>query len=229
MEKNNIGNILLHQFVYEHPGIILKELIPCFDSSDLNKELILNKRGNNVYWASLDLSLNVLVNNIFENTNIYYEYGRIGIGRSPLFNYRVDIAIPKNERVTAVHIGDGSYGFSLGNGTTGGFLPEIIGIGSNETDAGLYFLGIAGNNIASDTPLIILDGRNAYGKKLDNRPVLGITSGDYNNFNVLVNYSGNVKINGELDTKDVILNGVSLSEKINELQEQIEVLKTKII
>jgi len=89
-------------------------------------------------------------------------------------------------------------------------------------------LGIAGNNIASDTPLIILDGRNAYGKKLDNRPVLGITSGDYNNFNVLVNYSGNVKINGELDTKDVILNGVSLSEKINELQEQIEVLKTKI-
>ena len=76
MEKNNIGNILLHQFVYEHPGIILKELIPCFDSSDLNKELILTKSGNNVYWASLDLSLNVLVNNIFENTNIYYEYYR---------------------------------------------------------------------------------------------------------------------------------------------------------
>ena len=74
MEKNNIGNILLHQFVYEHPGIILKELIPCFDSSDLNKELILTKSGNNVYWASLDLSLNVLVNNIFDKQYVSNGY-----------------------------------------------------------------------------------------------------------------------------------------------------------
>lgn len=227
---NNLGNILLHQFVYGEYGVILKEVVPLCEVSESSDahEVFLTKKGHDIYWTTLDLSLNVLVNNSFENTDIYYEYGRIGVGRSPLFNYKVDIAIPKNEKITAVHIGDGSYGFSLGNGTTSGFLPEIIGIGSDETDAGLYFLGIAGNNIASDVPLIILDARNTFGKILNNRPIFGITSGDYNNFKVLVDCFGNVKINGAIDTTDVIINGVSLLEKINDLQKQIEALKTKI-
>lgn len=228
MDKNYIGNILLHQYVYETPGVILKELVPSYKDSDAHEQLFLVKKEDKIYWTTLDCSLNVLVNNSFENTDIYFEDGRIGVGRTPLFNYKVDIAIPKNERITAVHIGDGSYGFSLGNGTSSGFLPEIIGIGSDETDAGLYFLGMAGNDISSNTPLIILDGRNLYGTRSNNRPILGITSGDYNNFKVLIDCFGNIKINGAIESTDVILNGVSLLQTINDLQQQIEVLKTKI-
>jgi hypothetical protein len=140
----------------------------------------------------------------------------------------VDIAIPKDTLMTGFHIGDGSFGFSMGNGTTQGYIPEIIGIGSDENDTGLYFVGIAGNNNQSNIPLIILDGRNTYNEKLNNRPILGITSADYKNYSILVDSSSNLKVEGNISAKDMMINNISLIKIIKELHEEIEYLKTKI-
>jgi hypothetical protein len=125
-------------------------------------------------------------------SNLHAENGRLGIGRNPLHSYKLDIAIPKNTLMTGMHIGDGSFGFSLGNGTNTGFVPEIIGVGSNEEDPGLYFLGIAGNDAKSDVPLLVFDGRDVNKNALANRPLFGIKSGD-KDFAFLIDSSNNIK------------------------------------
>jgi hypothetical protein len=168
-----------------------------------------------------------IVDNKFKDTEIFYKDGRIGLGRSPLFNYKVDVAIPKNTLMTAFHVGDGSVGFSFGNGTSNGFIPEIIGIGCNENDAGLYFVAIAGNDESSKTPLIVLDSRNTHKNKLTNRPILGITSGNCNDYLITVDVSGNLNINGNIEANDIILNGVSLLKDLQELHNKLNNLITK--
>lgn len=158
------------------------------------------------------------------NSHIFYsDNHRVGLGRFPLFNYQLDIAIPKDTLMTAVHIGDGSYGFSMGNGTTSGFIPEIIGVGSDQNDAGLYFVGIAGNNQPSNIPLVIVDGRSTYNTSLSNRPIFGITSAKYTEYKLLVDQEGNLKIAG-----DLIIENKSLKSRINKLEEDTKYLKTKI-
>lgn len=198
--------ILLNQFIEE----FLKRTIP-------------STNGNQLNFLSLSLDKNLKwVPNTLENNGIFLENGKLGIGRSPLFSYRVDIAVPKDTLMTALHIGDGSFGFSLGNGTTKGFVPEIIGVGSDSNDPGLYFLGIAGNNIASNTPLLIFDGRNVDKETLINRPILGIKSGE-KDYDLILDASGNLKIRN-----DIILGNSSLLNIINELKKEIEDLKLKI-
>ena len=214
--NNTNGNIILNQILSDGSSFAIKELIPSYIQSD-NIQTLVKTPNNSIYWSYIDLSLNIIVNNRLLETDIYYDKGRVGLGRSPLFNYKVDIAVPSNTLMTAFHIGDGSFGFSMGNGTTQGFVPEIIGIGSDENDTGLYFVGIAGNNVSSDIPLIILDGRNTFNRKLTNRPIFGVTSGNYNEYVFLIDASGDVK-----------LNGVSILKIIADLQTQIDDLKTKI-
>jgi len=223
MENN--GNIILNQVFPDGSSFKIKEILPLYIYSDGPQTLI--KQGDsNLYWTSIDLSLNIIVNNRFKDTDIYYDNGRIGLGRFPLFNYKVDVQIPKDTLMTAFHIGDGSFGFSMGNGTTQGFVPEIIGIGSDENDTGLYLVGIAGNDISSNIPLIILDGRNSFGQKLTNRPVLGVTSGNYNEYSMLLDSFGNLNIEKNVLASDMIINGLSLLEIIADLQKQINELKT---
>lgn len=212
----NNGNIILTKIIGEDSSFSFKELIPLYVDSNGPQTLTKYADGN-ILWSPNDLSLNLIVNNKFGDTDIYYDNGRVGLGRFPLFTYRVDLAIPKDTRMTALHIGDGSLGFSLGNGTNKGFLPEIIGVGRDKDDAGLYFVGIAGNDKGSDTPLLVFDGRDMYSQKLTNRPILGITSGNYNEYAILVDVSGNL-----------ILNGVSLLDIIANLQKQIDDLKAQI-
>jgi hypothetical protein len=216
---NNNGNIVLNQIINNS----FKELIPFYEYSDRYQALI--TKDNSIFWAPIDLSLNIIVDNKFKETNIYYDNGRLGLGRFPLYNYKVDIAVPKDTLMTAWHVGDGSFGFSMGNGATTGFIPEIIGIGSDETDAGLYFVGIAGNNNSSDIPLILIDGRNTFNQKLTNRPIFGITSGNYNECVVLIDASENLNVKGNVITNDVILDNQSLLELIKDLQQQISKLK----
>jgi len=219
MENN--GNIVLHQLLVDGSSFKIKEILPLYIYSDSPQTLI--KEGSNISWVELDLSLNLMVDNHFKDTSIYYDKGRIGIGRSPLFTYRVDLAVPKDTKMTALHIGDGSLGFSFGNGTNTGFLPEIIGVGGDKDDAGLYFVGIAGNDKKSDTPLLIFDGRDTYGDKLTNRPILGITSGNYNEYSLLVDVSNNLHVKG-----DIILKNESLLNMIADLQIQIDDLRDLI-
>jgi hypothetical protein len=225
---DNNHNIILQQITVDNSSsFYFKEIIPEYTQSDKIKSLAISKDGN-LCWIDIDLSLNIIINNRLRDTNIYYVDGRIGVNRLPLFNYKVDIAVPKNKIVTALHIGDGSFGFSMGNGTRDGFIPEIIGIGSDENDAGLYFVGIAGNNIKSNIPLIVLDGRSTYNDKLSNRPIFGITSANYNNYSLYIDASDNVNIKGNILATDMIINNISLVEIIKKLQEQINELKTKI-
>lgn len=223
MENN--GNIILNQILTDGSSFKIKETLPLYIYSDGPQTLI--KQGDSsLYWTSIDLSLNIIVNNQFKDTDIYYDNGRIGVGRFPLFNYKVDVQIPKDTLMTAFHIGDGSFGFSMGNGTTQGFVPEIIGIGSDENDTGLYLVGIAGNNVSSNIPLIILDGRNTFGQKLINRPILGVTSGNYSEYSMLLDSSGNLNIEKNVLASDMIINGISLLEIVADLQRQINELKT---
>jgi len=229
MYQHDDKNLLLNQINRsDNKNLFLKETIPLFDDNrDTVKQLSRDIEGN-IFWMTLDFSLNILTNNKFKDTNIYYDNGSVGLGRSPLFNYKFDIAVPKNTIMTALHIGDGSFGFSMGNGTTVGFVPEIIGMGSDENDAGLYFVGIAGNNTPSNIPLIILDGRNTYNNKLTNRPILGVTSANYDKYNLLLDAKGNLIINGNLTIKDVIIQNRSLINIIDKLEKEIEDLKEKM-
>jgi len=116
---------------------------------------------------------------------------------------KYDIQLNKDEHKTVFHIGDSSYGLSFGNGTINGFIPEIIGRGYNETDAGLYLVGKAGNNEWSNIPVVIIDGRSADNTSLKNRPIFGITSGSYNQFNLIIDENGKVGI-GKIPTDNLL-------------------------
>jgi len=228
LDTINHKNILLNQILFtDETSYSIREVLPSSKDNESIQSLSRDRTGN-IFWIHIDNSLNLLVNNRFINTNIYYDNGRIGLNRSPLFNYKVDIAVPKNTLMTAFHIGDGSFGFSMGNGTTEGFVPEIVGIGSDENDAGLYFVGIAGNDISSNIPLIIIDGRNTFNDTLTNRPILGITSGNYNEYKLLINAKGNLIIDGTITTNDIILENQSLKTIITNLKKEIEILKNKL-
>jgi hypothetical protein len=168
----------------------------------------------------IDVSMNIMKDGKLSDTDIYYDNGRVGIGRKPLYTYMLDIAVPKNKVMTSLHFGDGSCGFSLGNGTLSGFIPEIIGMGSDEDDAGLYFLGVT-NNDEGSVPLVIIDGRTKQGQ-LKNRPILGITNCSYDDYRVLVDNMGNVTAN------DFLINNISLYERIKNLEQELQKLKTHL-
>jgi hypothetical protein len=223
---NNDHNILLNQIIVDNSSFSFKEVVPLYQYTDNIQ--VLTRYDSSILWVPIDLSLNIILNNRLKNTDIYYADGRVGFGRFPLFNYKVDIAVPKNKIITALHIGDGSFGFSMGNGTSLGFVPEIVGIGSDENDAGLYFVGMAGNNVSSNVPIVILDSRSVYNDKLINRPIFGITSANYREYSILVDALDNLNVKGNISATDVMLNNISLTKIIKELQEQIDELKTKI-
>jgi hypothetical protein len=223
---NNDGNILLRQIIVDISSFIFLEVIPSYTYTDTKQ--VLTRKDKKIFWSELDASLNLIVNNRFKDIEVYYDDGRIGIGRFPLHTYRVDLAIPKDTQMTAFHIGDGTFGFSMGNGASKGYIPEIIGIGSGENEPGLYFVAIPGNDKASNIPLIVLDGRSAYNDKLTNRPIFGVTSANFNDYSVTVDSLDNLNVKGNISTTDLIINNISLIEIIQELQEQIDSLKNKI-
>jgi len=187
------------------------------------------KSGNNIVLtrdSSGDLTIDVS-SNVFSGTEMYFRNGQIGVGRYPLYGYKVDISVPENTRMTALHIGDGTFGFSLGNATDTGFLPQIIGIGSAEDDAGLYFLGKTTIDASSDIPLIIFDGRDLNNNPLTDRPIMGISSGSYTNYKFLIDQNGNTKIDGNVDVKNIKF--LDASNNIQDLRQEIQDLKLRIL
>lgn len=239
-------NILLHKIVRKGEDSSFLEVQPSFESSFPENILSIDSSGN-ISWNPLPPypeipEFSVIEDQRIRETNIFYKNGRIGISRPPLRNYIFDLATPKDTLMTAFHIGDGSFGFSLGNGTSQGFIPEIIGMGSDENDAGLYFLGKAGNIKGSNIPLIIIDGRDSAHMPLNNRPILGITSGDYENYKLLVDQRGRVgigkypenyklEVDGPIEAEDFIIDELSIKALIGvvkELQEEIDRIKNKI-
>jgi len=190
-----------------------------------------NLKGKLIINASLNEIENIIRDFKLKGTEIYYKEGKIGIGVLPRFTYKFDIAIPINTLMTAFHLGDGSFGFSIGNGTSQGFVPQILGMGSDENDAGLYFLGKSGNNESSEVPLIIMDGRNNYNSALENRPIFGITSGDYNNYKFIIDQYGRVGIGKTPDTYKLEINGTVKADNFilgeYNIKELITIIKTQ--
>ena len=245
-------NIIFHQIKKDGEKFSFLEIVPSFSEDPPEKILSLDSNGS-LSWNKLSdfpeipefpriPEFEVIVDGRIKSTNIFYKDGRIGISRPPLHTYKFDIAVPENTLMTAFHVGDGSYGFSMGNGTSQGFIPEIIGMGSDENDAGLYFLGRSGNDLKSNIPLIVIDGRNNQNLSLKNRPILGITSGDYTQYKLLVDQEGKVgigkipeiyklEVNGSIQADDVVIENLSiraLIDVIKEHQEEIDRLNNKI-
>lgn len=245
----SINNILLNQVYKDGERISLREVFPFLPESSTPLVLNLGPDGK-LYWAlpsektslqsgkgiilsktaSGSLRIDVSIGNPWEGMMCFHN-GQIGVGREPLYSYNFDIAVSENRISTAFHIGDGKRGFSMGNGTSNGFLPEIIGMGYSEQDAGLYLLGRAGNGKSSDIPLIILDGRNSEDSYLTNRPIFGITSAKYDNYHLIVDYNGKigigkkpeiykVEVDGEISASDFILAGSSILALIGVIEEQ---------
>jgi hypothetical protein len=247
MYEEKHKNILLHQINVEDNKTSFIEVIPSFDSSISTKNLLSIDSSGNLSWMEPPEipeipNFEIIENDRIKSTEIFYKDGRIGVSRPPLKNYKFDIAVPPDTLMTAFHIGDGRSGFSFGNGASQGFIPEIIGMGFDENDAGLYFLGKAGNNLKSDIPLIIIDGRDAGHGTLRNRPILGVTSGDYSSYKFLIDSDGKigigkipkiykVEVEGSVDAKDFIIEGLSvraLIDIVKEHQKEIDRL-TKIL
>ena len=178
-----------------------------------------DENGNIVIDCSLNS--NIIENNKFKDFEIYYKDGRIGIGREPMYGYILDIAIPENKVMTGLHFGTGSNGISFGNGSGEGFIPELLGIGKDEDDCGLYLLGVSKHD-TTNIPLVIIDGRTTKGA-LKTRPILGITSSSYTDYKVLVDSNGNINA-----TDFKIFNYGSLLDKIKELEEELKIIKDKL-
>jgi hypothetical protein len=231
--KPQPNNILLNQVSVEGERISFKETFPLL--IDCSTSMTLNLVDGSLVWKPVLLpKLEQVIWNPFT-----YNGNQVGLGRIPLYTYVFDIAVSENKIVTAFHIGDGKRGFSMGNGTSNGFLPEIIGMGQTEEDAGLYIIGRAGNGKTSNIPLIILDGRSSEDSYLQNRPILGITSAKYDSYHLIVDHKGRVglgkkpeiyklEVHGEISALDFILNGSSLLDIIKEQQEEIDRMKVQI-
>lgn len=266
MNEQNKKNIIFHQ-VQLGKNVFFKEIKPPVPPVPQRNSLVLTE-NRDLMWASyvgevragrgisvsnvngivtidVDASVDaeVFENERIKGTNLYCYEDRLGIGRKPLYTYKFDIAVPKDTIVTAFHVGDGSYGFSMGNATNVGFLPEIIGMGEYEDDAGLYLLGRAGNNHPSSIPLVVIDGRSNSNKPLRNRPIFGVTSGTYDEYKFLVNERGNVgigkvpkiyrlEVEGTVGARDFVMDSsISMKELINVVLEQnkeINLLKKKL-
>lgn len=248
MVNDIVNNIILTQIKHDNGTFSLNEYAPPKENLNQLSVLVFNE---NISWSNIipskniaityDSSDNILIDcsiNVFEGTGMYFSDGKLGFGRNPLHNYKIDISVPENTLTTALHIGDGHYGFSMGNATSSGFLPQIVGIGADEDDAGLYLLGKTIKEDNSTTPVIIFDGRRSDDTPLQKRPIFGISSGSYDKFDFLihcdgkVNISNDVTIDGEIATDDILLTtideNISLLEEINDLRDRISVLEEYI-
>lgn len=206
------NNILLNEIIIDGSSFHLKETKPYFNKDASAYFLSINKDG--ISWQPP-----------IEFPNFYFKDERIGIGRFPLFNYKFDIKVLPNTLTSAFHIGDGKYGFSMGNGTSNGFIPEIIGLGANENDAGLYLLGKSTTKKSSNIPLVIIGGISP--KR--NRPLLGITNGKYDQYEVLINSNGTIEATDFKTSKssfsDILEIVKDQQTTINTLMERIKKLE----
>lgn len=232
------NNIVLNRVLINGTNFSFKEDSPVFsENPNFPLHLCMDSSGG-LFWAPEKIQEPIVTFQSYQIPGLFHKDGKIGIGREPLYTYKFDIAVSENTLTTAFHVGDGRFGFSMGNGTNDGFLPEIIGMGAGEEDAGLYLLGRAGNSLPSDIPLVIIDGRNSADEELKNRPIFGITSADYRNYKFIVDEKGNIgigkkpeiyrmEVDGEISATDFIIKGISITDIIQGYQKEIEELKIK--
>ena len=253
--KKDNKNLILNQITKDgSDNFNIVELVPLFSNEENDVKFL--SHNDNIGWTSLIGSSNIIISNSstgdiqidcsiqnpLDDTPFLFRDGQVGLNRYPLHDYRFDISVPVNTRTTALHIGDGIFGISIGNATDSGFLPQIIGVGSDDDDSGLYFIGkvIEGEN--TDIPAIILDARNVNNGCVINRPILGISSGSYSDFKFLISSTGNVgignipgiyklNVDGNIKANNIIIEDsstdINLKNEILILRERIEALEEK--
>lgn len=262
LHQEDNGNIILHQII-SGETLSIQEVKPLH--VDISTKIVLGLNNGTLEWApyfdfdsgkgielqiengiiKIDASIDTraIINDRLKDTNIYFLGDRVGLGRAPLHSYKFDIGIPENTLITAFHVGDGKFGFSMGNGTNQGFIPEIIGMGSDENDAGLYFIGRAGNDKPSTIPLIVFDGRNYLHSTVTNRPIFGVTNSQYDEYKFIIDQNGLVgigktpeiyklEVNGKIRATDFILDSsISVKELIEIIitqHNEIDILKNRV-
>lgn len=248
-------NLLLNTIKVDGSGNFkISERVPEF-SNELEDVKFLSYHDE-INWSSIkasekiilkttpsgDITIDVSLGDPFEGTEMFFSEGQVGIGRLPLHNYKVDIGVPVNTRMTGFHIGDGTYGLSMGNATAEGFLPQIIGMGSDSDDAGLYLLGKVSIDKPSNIPAIIFDGRSIDNQPLTNRPIFAITNGSYTDYKLIVDQHGNVgvgcnpeiykmKVDGVLRAKNIIVDSsteiLNLKNELEDLKRRLDLLEQK--
>ena len=247
--KKDNKNLLINQIILNEDGEFkINELVPTFSNEEGDIKFF--TYDEEIKWTSIkgsenlsiikndngDIIIDVSIDDPLKDTQIHFKNGQIGIGGLPIYTYKVDIRVPENTRTTALHIGDGKFGFSMGNATDEGFLPQIVGIGSDSDDAGFYILGKTSVDSNSNIPAIIFDGRNFDNSPLQNRPILGISSGDYFEYKFLIDAQGKVgigkipeiyklEVEGCLRAKNIIFD---LSTGTTDLKKEIEDLKSRL-
>jgi len=253
--KKDTKNLLLNQISIDGSNHVkINEVVPSFSNEGEGIQFL--SHDGEVKWASInvsdklilinsstgDIQIDVSIGNPFEGTQMFFSNGQIGINRYPLYSYKFDIGVSVNTRTTALHIGDGLFGLSMGNATDEGYLPQIIGVGSDENDAGLYFIGKIIEGVDNSIPAIVFDARNAKNEAVINRPIWGIASGSYTDYKLIMNAQGNVgigadpgiyklKVGGNIKADNIIIDSsteiINLINEIQSLRERIEALEEK--
>lgn len=180
----------------KHP-YVPSDILPKMEEGTFPKYLTIDEE-NNLVWKCIDNNLNY--------KSLYIKDNRIGIGREPLYKYKFDIALAENTVETGMHIGDGKYGFSLGNGSKTGFIPQILGMSRNTDESALYFVGRTGDADLdkSEIPIITFDCRNIYNTNMLNRPLLGIKINGQKTYKMLLDEKGILHVN------DIFIDGKSI-------------------
>lgn len=209
--QNN--SLIFNQLLLEDGKVRFKEINPEISNG------YLEFRDGSVSWS---VPSPVDSDGKLIGTDLFFEGERMGFGRKPLLTYKVDLKTEENKLETVLHIGDGKHGFSMGNGTSEGFIPEIIGMGADHDDAGLYFLGKTTDERESDIPLVVIGGFSPKG----NRPILGVTAGNYNDYKFKIDNDGTVHAKN-VQIIDSI-NMLELFEIIREQQERIDELTDRL-
>ena len=118
--------------------------------------------------------------------------GNVGIGtNNPGQRLHVYTTSNPGSNGAQIHIGDGTYGLFMGNGTGTGFSPIIQGIGNDTNDSGLQLSGALTND-TTDNIGILMDARTSADTAIANAKVLQLNN--YSTNLITVNANGNVGI-----------------------------------
>lgn len=135
-------------------------------------------------------------------SDIYYTTGSVGIGtNAPSTKLHVYSVNNGSEKI---HIGNGTYGLFLTNGTNTGYVPAVQGVASDSDDSGLQIVGKLASDVSTNVGLL-LDARRNTNTALTAAKVLQLNN--YSTNLITVDFSGNVGIGITNPTEKLVVAG----------------------
>ena len=202
------------------------------DSEQISVSISSDDDNPNINYFKFNINTILNKNKFIGTNNLYY------------INDELYIKLDSNKTKNGLYIGDGEHGISFGNGTNKGFVPEILGHGSDDDDPGLYFISKIKDEKENNIPAIVIDAVDEYLNPIHNRPIFGITSGGIkSDYKFIIDSGGKIginkipekyklEVNGTISSNDLIINNNSISKLIDivkEQQKQINELKNIIL